>query len=254
MPRFGNRTVIVTGGGNGIGAAAVRQFHAEGASVVIADADASAVYDLSRELGAERTLAAVVDVSDPQKVQWCIDAALSRFQSLDVLVNSAGMVDASGPLELDQQRFRRVMAVNAEGVFLMCQAFVRKVKERQGVASIINVASTAGMHGVANRPVYTASKHAVVGLTRSMAVDFAGLGVRVNAVGPGLVRTAMTEKFFQTGADADRATKLPPLGRFGRPEDIAEVIVFLASDAASYVTGAIIPVDGGFTAGKAQGR
>lgn len=221
---------------------------------MIVDANAEAARGLAQELGSERTLVAVVDVSDPVSVQGCIDNALARFHRLDVLVNSAGIVDPTGPLELEQQRFRRVMAVNVEGVFLMCQAFVRKVVERMGTASIVNVASTAGIHGVANRPVYTASKHAVVGLTRSMAIDFAGFGVRVNAVAPGLVRTSMTENFFQTAVDSERQNKLPPLGRFGRPEDIAEVIVFLASNAASFVTGAVMPVDGGFTAGKAQGR
>lgn len=254
MPRFDKRVVVVTGGGSGIGAAVVRQFHQEGAAVVIADANPTAAHSLAQELGGERALVTIVDVSDPASVQACMDAALARFHTLDVLVNSAGIVDPSGPLDLDPQRFRRVMAVNTEGVFLMCQAFVRHVKETQGAASVINVASTAGLHGVANRPVYTASKHAVVGLTRAMAIDFAGLGVRVNAVAPGLVRTSMTERFFVAAGDAEREGKLPPLGRFGRPQDIAEVIVFLASDAASYVTGAIIPVDGGFTAGKAQGR
>ena len=254
MTRFKDRTAIVTGGAKGMGAATVRQFHAEGAAVVIMDADEQAATALALQLGPERTLVAVADVSDPVSVQQHIDLALARFGALDVLVNCAGISDPTPALELTQERFRRVMAVNTEGVFLMSQAFVRSLKAAQRPGAIVNVASTAGIQGVPGRPVYTASKHAVVGLTREMAIDFASLGVRVNCVAPGLVRTPMTEKFFENPADAERLNKSSPLGRVALPEEIAEVIVFLASDAASFVSGTVIPVDGGFTAGKSQGR
>ena len=252
MSRFTNRTIIVTGGGKGIGAAAVRQFHSEGGSVVIVDADGEAASGLMKELGEERALAIVVDVSDPAQVQACIEAAQARFGTLDVLVNSAGITDQHTALDLPIERFRRVMAVNAEGLFSMCQAFVRVVKAAKRAGSIVNVSSTAGIIGIPNRPVYTASKHAVVGLTREMAMDFASLGIRVNAVAPGMVLTPMTQKYFENPADAERLHKSTPLGRAARPEEIAEVIVFLASDAASYVSGAIVPVDGAYTAGKAR--
>jgi len=252
MSRFTNRTIIVTGGAKGIGAATVRLFHADGGSVVIVDSDNEVAAGLVSELGVERAVAMTVDVSDPAQVQSCIEAAQARYGSLDVLVNSAGITDQHTALDLPIERFRRVMAVNAEGLFSMCQAFVRQLKSTKRPGSIVNVASTAGLIGVPNRPVYTASKHAVVGLTREMAMDFASLGIRVNAVAPGMVLTPMTAKYFENPADAERLHKSTPLGRAARAEEIAEVILFLASDAASYVSGAIIPVDGAYTAGKGR--
>ena len=250
MARFANRTAVVTGGASGIGAATVRGFHAEGASVVIIDADEEAAKRLATELGTDRALALTVDVSDPAKVQACIDDAEVRFGKLDVLVNSAGIRDTHSVLDLPSDRWRRVMGVNIDGVFNVSQAFVRKACAAERPAAIVNVTSTAGLIGIPNRSVYVASKHAVVGLTREMAIEFAGRGIRVNAVAPGMILTPMTESYFADPADAERIRHSMPLGREGRPEEIAAVILFLASDDASFVTGAIIPADGGFTAGK----
>ena len=250
MARFANRTAVVTGGASGIGAATVRGFHAEGASVVIIDADEEAAKRLATELGTDRALALTVDVSDPAKVQACIDGAEVRFGKLDVLVNSAGIRDTHSVLDLPSDRWRRVMGVNIDGVFNVSQAFVRKACAAERPAAIVNVTSTAGLIGIPNRPVYVASKHAVVGLTREMAIEFAGRGIRVNAVAPGMILTPMTKSYFADPADAERIRHSMPLGREGRPEEIAAVILFLASDDASFVTGAIIPADGGFTAGK----
>ena len=250
MARFANRTAVVTGGASGIGAATVRGFHAEGASVVIIDADEGAAKRLATELGTDRALALTVDVSDPAKARACIDDAEVRFGKLDVLVNSAGIRDTHSVLDLPSDRWRRVMGVNIDGVFNVSQAFVRKARAAERPAAIVNVTSTAGLIGIPNRPVYVASKHAVVGLTREMAIEFAGLGIRVNAVAPGMVLTPMTQPYFADPADAERIRHSMPMGREGRPEEIAAVILFLASDDASFVTGAIIPADGGFTTGK----
>jgi meso-butanediol dehydrogenase/(S,S)-butanediol dehydrogenase/diacetyl reductase len=249
MNRFSQRTVIVTGGASGIGAATVRRAHAEGASVVIVDNDEAGARQLAAELGAERALAFGVDVADPAQVQACIEAAQARFGRLDVLVNSAGVRDTHTLLDLPSERWRRVMAINSEGVFNTSQAFVRKVR---GVrpAAIVNVASTAGMIGIVNRPVYVASKHAVVGLSREMAIDFAADHIRVNVVCPGMIYTPMTASYFEKPEDAERIAHSMPMGRAGKPEEIAAVILFLASDDASFVTGAVVPADGGFTAGK----
>jgi meso-butanediol dehydrogenase/(S,S)-butanediol dehydrogenase/diacetyl reductase len=249
MSRFSERTVIVTGGASGIGAATVRRAHAEGAAVVIVDNDEAGARQLAAELGAERAMAFGVDVADPGQVQACIAAAEARFGHLDVLVNSAGVRDTHTLLDLSSERWRRVMAINSEGVFNTSQAFVRKVRG-QRPAAIVNVASTAGIIGIINRPVYVASKHAVVGLSREMAIDFAADNIRVNVVCPGMIYTPMTASYFEKPEDAERIAHSMPLGRAGKPEEIAAVILFLASDDASFVTGAVIPADGGFTAGK----
>ena len=250
MSRFSNRTFIVTGGASGIGESTVRRAHAEGASVVIVDADVQGAERLASELGAERSLAFGLDVSDAVQVQACIDAAETRFGRLDVLVNSAGIRDTHALLELPAERWRRVMAVNSEGVFNTSQAFVRKVRTAGRPTAIVNVSSTAGIIGILNRPVYVASKHAVVGLTRQMAIDFAADNIRVNVVCPGMIFTPMTASYFEKPEDAERIAHSMPIGRAGKPEEIASVILFLASDDASFVTGAVIPADGGFTAGK----
>ena len=252
MSRFSNRTFIITGGASGIGEATARRAHAEGAAVVIVDADAEGANRLASELGPERSLAVALDVSDSAQVQACIDAALARFGTLDVLVNSAGIRDTHSLEELPPERWRRVMAVNSEGVFNTAQAFVRRVRAAQRPAAIVNVASTAGIIGIINRPVYVASKHAVVGLTREMAIDLAPYNIRVNVVCPGMIYTPMTASYFEKPEDAERIAHSMPLGRAGRPEEIASVILFLASDDASFVTGAVIPADGGFTAGKSH--
>lgn len=252
MKRFEQKTAIVTGGAKGIGAATVRMLHAEGAAVVIVDADEAAAHALARELGGDRVLVKVVDVTDAAQVHACVSEAQARFGSLDVLVNSAGISDTHTALDLPVERWRRVMGVNAEGVFSFCQAFARVARDAKKPAAIVNVSSTAGLNGVPNRPVYVASKHAVVGLTKELAFDLAPLGIRVNAVAPGMVRTPLTESYFQDPVVAERLTLSTPLGRLGLPEEIAHVILFLASDGASFVSGAVVPVDGAFTAAKGR--
>lgn len=251
MQRFLDKTVIVTGGASGIGAATAAAFYREGARVAIVDLQEEAAHTLAEKLG-NRALAVPLDVSNAEQVQTCVSTVQSRWGGLDVLVNNAGMRDTNTTLELTADRWRRVMDVNIDGVFYMTQAFLKQVRALDRPASIVNVASTAGIIGIPNRPVYVASKHAVVGLTRQLATDFGRHGIRVNVVCPGMIYTPMTASYFADPADAERIRQSSPFGREGQPEEVASVITFLASDAASFVNGAVLPVDGGFTAGKGR--
>lgn len=250
MSRFHQKNVVVTGGASGIGEATVRRAHEEGARVVIIDSNAEAGQRLAESLGDDRAIAFSLDVSDPAQVQQCLDAAEKRFGPLDVLVNSAGIRDTHKIEDLPSDRWRRVMAVNTEGVFNTSQAFVRRLRAAERSGSIVNVASTAGIIGIVNRPVYVASKHAVVGLSKEMAIDLGPHNIRVNVICPGMVHTAMTASYLEKPEDAKRIALSLPLHRVGKPEEIAAVILFVASDDASFMTGAVLAVDGGFTAGK----
>jgi meso-butanediol dehydrogenase/(S,S)-butanediol dehydrogenase/diacetyl reductase len=154
-------------------------------------------------------------------------------------------------LDLSLAEWQRVMGVNATGTFLCSQAFARAVIARSGKAAIVNLASTLGVVAAPNRAAYTASKHAVVGLTKQMAMELGAKGIRVNAVGPGVIRTAMTERYFDDPAYVRRVEGLHALERCGGPDEVAKAILFLASDEASFCTGTTLMVDGGWTAGKA---
>ncbi len=153
-------------------------------------------------------------------------------------------------LELSYEEWRRYIGVNITGVFLCAQAFAREVIAEEGGGAIVNLASTLGVVASPNRAAYTASKHAVVGLTKEMAMEFGDKGIRVNAVGPGVIRTPMTERYFQTEEYADTIRSVHALNRWGEPPEVAKAILFLASDDASFCTGTTLMVDGGWTAGK----
>ena len=253
MKRFADHGVLVTGGGSGIGAAVIRAFANEGASVVAADADGAAAQHVVAELGiGDRARAVTVDVTDRAAVDRAVADAARWFGRLDVLVNSAGIREITPVLDLDPALWQRVIDINLSGTFHVSQAFARAVKAAGRPAAIVNIASSVGLMGAPNRAAYVASKHGVVGLTKSMALDLARYGIRVNAVAPGVVRTSMTESYF---GDPERVRRLEashPIGRAARPEEIAAVVLFLASAEASYMTGSVVPVDGGYGAGKTR--
>jgi NAD(P)-dependent dehydrogenase (short-subunit alcohol dehydrogenase family) len=239
--RLDKKVIIVTGGRSGIGAAIARRMADEGATVVVADRSAPETV-----IGPGPLAALHADVADPASVQAMVDAVVARHGRLDGLVNSAGIGSYTPFLETSLETFDRVLSVNLRGTFLAGQAAARAMKETGG-GSIVNIASVSGVTGNAGRSAYGASKWGVVGLSRVMAVDLADLGIRVNVLAPGAVETPLVDKMLP-GDEARQWIDRTPLHRYARPEELAGAAVFLCSDDASYMTGHVLVVDGGFTA------
>jgi NAD(P)-dependent dehydrogenase (short-subunit alcohol dehydrogenase family) len=245
-----NPVVLITGALTGIGRATALAFANEGARIVVSgrrdDAGQALVGEL-RAVGAEAEFVRA-DVRHESDVQSLIDQTVARFGRLDVAVNNAGTEGKPGPVtEQTAESYAATFDTNVLGVLLSMKHELR-VMQAQGFGSIVNLSSTMGHRGAPGASLYTASKHAVEGLTKSAALEGAAFGVRVNAIAPGPIETAMLDRF--TGS-ADRKAGLVagvPLKRVGRPEEIADAIVFAASDKASFITGQIIAVNGGKTA------
>ena len=242
------KVAIVTGGAGGIGRACVERFVAEGARVVIADIDVDAGTTAAAEFG-DAAVFQRADVTDPDQVQAMVDTAVARFGGLHVMVNNAGVASAMVRfLHDDLTDFRRVVDINLLGVMLGTQRAARHMKANGG-GSIVNMASTAGVDAGAGLVTYRATKAAVLHASRSMALDVAQYNVRVNCVMPGQIRTAITTY------DIDRVRELTqPLARVGYATDVAEAVLFLAGDRSAQITGIVLPVDGGTTAGPPAGQ
>lgn len=250
--RFEGKGVIVTGAAGGIGQETCRQFAAEGAAVAVCDLDQAMAARVAARIADEGGVAHAftLDVTDPESVTACIDGAAAALGGLDVIVNNAGIREIVPVLDLSFEEWNKVIAVNITGVFLCAQAFARHLIGAGKPGAIVNLASTLGVQGAPKRAAYTASKHAVNGLTKQMALEFGDQNIRVNAVGPGVIRTPMTERYFQDADYAQGIRDLHALNRWGEPAEIAKAILFLASDDASFCTGTTLIVDGGWTAGK----
>ena len=239
---------MITGAASGMGAASAREFAAVGYQVVVVDRNASLAQQVADDIRAGAAL--VGDVSDPSFCRQAIETALARYDRIDVLVNAAGIIARASASETSDEQWKRVMDVNVGGVFFMCRTAL-PVMKRQGKGAIVNFGSIWGEVGAAGVAAYCASKGAVHNLTRAMALEHVKDGIRINAVCPGEVNTPMlssersvpvTEELLQSLA----ATV--PMGRMADPAEIGRVVLFLASDAASYMTGAMINVDAGYTA------
>ncbi len=245
---FEGKVVVVTGGASGMGAASVRAFATQEARVVVVDRNAEGARSIAEEVGG---LALVGDVSQSVFCNEAIAAVVERYGQLDVLVNAAGIIKRTDTIHTSDEAWRQIFGVNVDGIFFMCRAALpHMVARHSGV--IVNFGSIWGDIGSAGVAAYCATKGAVHNLTRAMALDHARDGIRILAVCPGEVDTPMlasersappTRAFLD-----DLADRTIPVGRLAQPEEIARVVVFLASDAASYMTGSLVAVDGGFTA------
>jgi 3-oxoacyl-[acyl-carrier protein] reductase len=244
MERLSGKAAAITGGGRGIGLTAAKMFLAEGAEVEIWDKE---IDTTGRELSAThegRLHTASLDIRNLDAVLEAAEAFHDRCGRIDILINNAGITFGHvGALRLDQKMWRAINDTNLDGAIHCVQAIVPHMK-RRGSGSIINVTSVLASYGFPGQTAYVATKSALVGLTRVWAREFGPCGIRVNAVSPGYIDTRMNEK--NPPELVERVVARTPLGRVGKPEDVANVYLFLSSDEADFLTGAIIPVDGGF--------
>ena len=262
MVRLTGRVALITGGAGGIGQAAARQFTAEGARVVLVDLDEAALQSVVQSIGEDKASYAVADVTQAEQAQSYVNAAVERWGGIDIFLANAGIEGTLSPIpDYPIDIFDQVMAVNVRGVWLGLKYVIPVMRDRGG-GSIVITSSTAGIGGSAGISAYVTSKHAVIGLMRTAALECAPLGIRVNTVNPAPIETRMMrslEEMRVAAADSSEVTVQQtkqateariPLQRYGNPEEVANLMLFLASDESSFCTGGVYMVDGGRSAGS----
>ncbi|CAH0990194.1 2,5-dichloro-2,5-cyclohexadiene-1,4-diol dehydrogenase LinX [Sinobacterium norvegicum] len=250
MKQFNNKIALVSGAASGIGLAVAKKFAEQGADLFIIDINAEALAKAAAGLNdaGTRVEYQVVDVSDGLQCQQVIEDCIASLGGIDILCNIAGYAKSENFTMLTQQDWLAMVGVNLNSVFFLCHAAMPSLLERGG--NIVNMSSTAGLEGQAYNSMYSATKGAVISLTKSLAMEFAGKGVRVNAICPGAVNTPLASKFtFPEGADMALFARMFPLMDAAEAEEIAEAVSFVASDKARYMTGVALPLDGGSSVG-----
>jgi NAD(P)-dependent dehydrogenase (short-subunit alcohol dehydrogenase family) len=244
--RLAGKACIVTGGGSGIGKAIATAFVREGARVTICGRDAHKLQQAAGEIGPQ-CLAIKADISRPDDINKLVDQTVQNFKRLDILVNNAGILLAGTAESLIDEQWDQTYNTNVRGLWQLSRAALPHMRAA-GCGSIINIGSVLSYLGARNRVAYAASKGAVLAMTRAMALDHAAENIRINCICPGIVETELVAAFNLDEKARQQRIAAHPVGRFGQPEDIAGLAVFLASDEARWVTGAAFPVDGGYSA------
>lgn len=240
-----SQVVLITGASSGIGRATALEFAKRGAQLVLGSRHEGAVRSLLEELGEARCVFLPSDVASKRDMHALVDLAVERFGRLDIAINNAAL-EAKGPIaDFSEETYERVFDTNVKGVFLAMAAEIAAMR-RTGGGSIVNVGATSGSRGAPNMSIYSASKHAVEGLSRSAALELAKEGIRVNVVAPGPTLTPMLDRV--TGGNTDALASRVPMGRAASADEVARAIMWLASPEASFVTGAVLPVNGGMCA------
>ena len=250
--RFKDKIIFITGAAGGIGYDTCLSFAKEGASIAVTDIDIEMAEKVSDEIKKIGGIAEPyqLDVTNILETKSVMEKVKDRFGSIDVAFCNAGIREIKSALDLDVNDWKKVIDVNVNGVFFTAQTFAKMCVKHKIKGNIVITASTLGISAANSRCAYTTSKHATVGLTKQLAMDLAEHNIRVNAVGPGVIKTPLTERYFQDEKVAKRIKNIHAMKRVGTPTEVSNAVMFLASDESSFCTGSILMVDGGWTAGK----